>query len=317
MRRSMVLLPLLVVLLTACGERVVFNDEGVDQVVIDATLIVDEGLPPIWISRTLDPRTPIIGDVAGETGATVLVVDGDGNEFEYVEGRRLSGELIAPRGRYLPSTDGVTVRPSLRYDLRVETDRGEVVTATTTTPPRLDVSEWVALDFDLGVIGALQDFEAVGDSVWSVASNQLEWGASLLEARFERDPSVVAYQVSLFSLDPDSDFAIEPDFFEEEDFEELEREGSSPMFEASEGTIRLPWFAVFFEGRYLIKVFATDRNWTDFVNTTPSLSGNPGFGGNAGDGFDRPVFRVDGGIGLFGSASVDSVGFFVFDDDAE
>lgn len=317
MRRSVILLLLAAVSMSACGERVVFNDEGVDQVVVDATLVVDDVLPPVWISRTLDPRTPITGDVAGETGATVVIVDGEGNEYEYVEGRRLDGELIAPRGRYLPSVDGDVVRPSTRYDLRVETDRGEVVTATTRTPPRLDVRDWVALDFDLDVIGTLQDFEAVGDSVWSVPSNQLEWGASLLEARFDRDPAVPAYQVSLFSLDPDSDFAIEPDFFEEEDFEELDREGSSPMFEASGGTIRLPWFAVFFEGRYLIKVFAADRNWTDFVNTTPSLSGNPGFGGNAGDGFDRPVFRIEGGIGLFGSASVDSVGFFVFDDDAE
>ncbi len=30
-----------------------------------------------------------------------------------------------------------------------------------------------------------------------------------------------------------------------------------------------------------------------------------------GSGFDRPIFHVEGGIGLFGSASTDSVGIIV------
>ena len=306
---------LAVLVLAGCGERVVFNSDGVDQVVIDATLIVDDVLPPVWVSRTLEPQVPVTPAAAGETGATVVIVDDEGNRYEYSGTRRLDGELVAPRGRYLPVDDGIVVRPSTRYELIVVTDRDETVTATTTTPPRFEIREWLALDFDLEVIGRLQDFDDVGDSVWTVPSNRLEWGASLLEARFDRAPTVPAYQVALFSLDLDSDFAIEPDFFEEEDFEEIEREGSSPMFEATGGTVRLPWFAVFFEGRYLIKVYATDRNWSDFVSSTPSLNGGPGFGGNAGESFDRPVFNVEGGIGLFGSAAVDSVGFFVFDDD--
>lgn len=308
---------LVLLLLVGCGERVVFNTDGVDQVVVDGVLIVDDTLPAIWISRTLDPQQPVTPETAGEVDAEVIVRDEDGNEFVYVEGRRLSGELIAPRGRYLPSLDDedVVVRPGVRYDLNVVTSRDETVRATTTTPPRFEVDDWVVLDFDLQVIQTIQDFDDVGDSVYAVASNQLEWGSSLLEARFDRDPSVRAYQVALFSLDPESDFAIEPDFFEEDDFDEIDREGSSPMFEAGDGTIRLPWFAVFFEGRYLVKIFATDLNWNDFVVSTPSLSDNGGFGGNAGDDFERPDFRVEGGIGLFGSASVDSVGFFVFDDD--
>jgi hypothetical protein len=302
-------------LLVGCEDRVVFNEEGVGLVVVDAQLIVDRPLPAIRLSRSLSPQEPVTPASAGERDAEVWVEDEDGNRFDYSDTIRRPGEFLVPRGRYLPVDADVTVRPDTRYDLFVRTARGEEVRATTTTPPTFEIEEWVALDFDLSVLGALQDFDDAGDSVYTVESNQLEWGESLLEARFPRDPRVPAYQVAIFSLDPDSDFAIEPDFFEDEDFEELEREGSSPMFEASEGTIRLPWFAVFFEGRYKIKVYATDSNWNDLVNTTPSLSGGPGFGGNAGDGFDRPIFHVDGGIGLFGSAAVDSVGFFVFDDD--
>jgi hypothetical protein len=45
------------------------------------------------------------------------------------------------------------------------------------------------------------------------------------------------------------------------------------------------------------------------ILTLPEFSG--GFGGNAGDDFARPKFNVNGGIGLFGSASADSIGFFI------
>ena len=47
------------------------------------------------------------------------------------------------------------------------------------------------------------------------------------------------------------------------------------------------------------------------LRTSPSFGGGFQFGGNAGDGFERPIFRVSGGIGLFGSAAMDSIGFTV------
>jgi hypothetical protein len=49
------------------------------------------------------------------------------------------------------------------------------------------------------------------------------------------------------------------------------------------------------------------------VRSAPEISGaaGPVVGGNAGDGFERPIFHVEGGVGLFGSASVDSIGFVV------
>ena len=76
------------------------------------------------------------------------------------------------------------------------------------------------------------------------------------------------------------------------------------------GTARLPWFAVVFGGRHLFKLYALDQNWFDY--TRSSFEGGEAFeGGLAGDNFERPLFSIDGGLGLFGSASVDSVGFFV------
>ena len=64
----------------------------------------------------------------------------------------------------------------------------------------------------------------------------------------------------------------------------------------------------------MIRIFALDENWYDLVRSSPELAGGRGavaFGGNLGDAFERPIFHVDGGIGLFGSASVDSGAFFV------
>ena len=138
--------------------------------------------------------------------------------------------------------------------------------------------------------------------------NQLIYTDGLLEGRFDRQDTP-GYQVGIFSIDLDSDFVFDPEFFEEEDFEDLERTISSPAFEALDGTVRLPWFAVFYQGRYKIRVYAVDQNWFDLILTLPEY--NDGLGETVGDNFNRPDFNVNGGIGLFGSASVDSVGFFV------
>jgi hypothetical protein len=215
-------------------------------------------------------------------------------------------------GRYLPSsTPRPVVRPETTYRLRVDTPEGEVITAITRTPPSFSIGAWVLLD-ETGesILDTLQNFQAPGDTM-PYAINVLTYREGLLEARFPR-LDVPGYQAGIFSLDPDSDFVIDPDFFDEEDFEDLERELSSPPFEAPGGTLRLPWLAIYFSGRYQIKIYATDRNWYDLVRSNPVLNGDDGsFGGNAGDNFELPIFHIEGGIGLFGSAAVDSAGFRV------
>lgn len=295
--------------LAACDEREFFAPQDVDVVVVDAVLTVDLPLPPVIVSRTLAPDVPYSPLAAGERDATVRIELDDGTGFAY------AASLLEP-GRYVPLDGSHRVLPERTYTLRIDTAGGEAVTASTLTPPRLDVSRWLLLDGTGTVeLDTLRTFEELGEAVYAAPENQLVWGNGLLEARFVRDPAVPAYQVALFSLDLDSDFAIDPDFFDEEDFADIDRDNASPMFEALEGTVRLPWFAVFFEGRYLIKVYATDRNWNDLVRSSPNLGDGGGFGGNAGDDFGRPLFHVEGGIGLFGSASVDSIGFFVLPDE--
>ena len=262
--------------------------------------------PTIRVSRTLDPTRPFDAAAAVEPNADVRIVQDDGTELFYVES---STEV----GVYAPTDVFVRVLPETEYELRVLTANGEVVTASTLTPPEFGNIEWLLLD-DTGteVLGEFARFETVGEDVF--AQNQIVYSDGLLEARFARDlsdPRQVAYQVGLFSLDLDSDFVIDPEFFEEDDFDDLERFISSPMFLAEEGDIRLPWLAIYFAGRYKFNVYSVDQNWFDLVRSIPQEDGGFTVGGNTGENFDRPLFRVQGGIGLFGSAAVDSIGLTV------
>lgn len=284
------------------GELLVPDDVG--TLVVDAFLVVGEPFPAIRLTRTGSPdRVYDAGNLVVDNVASMVIEKGGEPFLQYA---------FDPQSRfYLPVTNTI-VQPETRYDLTIVTRAEEVVRASTFTPPALRVPDWVLLD-DLGedVIERFARYDEVSSPDQVYETNQVEYARGLLEAQFSR-PDVAAFQVSIFSLDLDSDFVIDPDFFEEEDFEDLERIGSSPPLAGEEGRLRLPWFAIFFEGRYLVKVFAMDRNWYDLVRSTPSLGeGAPGFGGQAGDEFERPIFHVEGGIGLFGSAAVDSIGFYV------
>jgi hypothetical protein len=277
-----------------------FGPSAAGQLVVQSLLFVDAPLPEVRLSRTTAPDQ-VPGAAAAERGAAVRVHAGP-STHDFID---------AGGGRYI-AAEIVPVLPATEYRLDVTTARGERLTATTTTPARFAVTGWVLVDeTTLQDERTLATYAEAGEDVYSRPENRLTYARDFLEARFA-PPSAPAIQVGLFSLDPGSDFTIDPDFFDEEDFGSLERETASPPLSGRDGYVRMPWLAVFFQGRYRVKIYAVDRNWYDFVRSDPQLSeGGPGFGGNAGDAFERPIFRVDGGIGLFGSASVDSIGFHV------
>ena len=281
-----------------------FSPEEVDVLVIDAILIVGEPMPFLRLSRTLAPDEPYTLSNSGENGATIVISDESGSQTVYEDDP-------GPEGVYTPLGARPIIQPATTYDLYVQTDRGEILTARTTTPSRLQVARWVALNpADGSELYELETYETAGEGVYDAPENQIPYASVLVEAELEEE-DVQGFQLALFSLDPDSDFVIDPPFFEDEDFLELDREVSSPALAAEDGGIRLPWFAIYYEGRHKYKVFAIDDNWFDLLRSTPEGDGGFAFGGNAGDGFERPLFRIDGGIGLFGSASVDSTGFRV------
>jgi hypothetical protein len=298
-----------IVLAGCSGERRLISPEDVDRLAVNATLYVGKTFPPILLYRTRDPMSRFEIGAAVESGATVAIRGDDVTVF-YSE---TQGLLYRPTRTEPP--DQNAVRPRTTYRLEVTTASGEFLTATTTTPDALRIDEWVLLD-DEGVTvqRRLGTFEEHGDLVYEQEENQLIYAEGLLEARI--NPTVnggyAGYQVGIYSLNHKSDWVIDPPWLDEDDLAEIERDISSPLILPSEVVIRMPWFAIFFQERYKIKIFAVDRNWYDLVRSIPELAGGGfGFGGNAGDDFDRPIFHVEGGIGLFGSASIDSIGFFI------
>ena len=285
-----------------------FGPDASGVLVVDALLIVDKPLPRVLISETLNAASKeSIGSLewfdhwAGVGDAEVVITHGE-QMFLYRPRPRA--------GYYDPPPNAPLVLPNTTYHLRVRS-QGREATAQTVTPDRLDIREVVLLDDEtLEVIRVLKKYE--DSTVFNTPENRLAYQLGLLEMRF--DPLLAdGYQIAIESLDLSSDFLVDSDFFDEYDFD---RYGSSPALEASDGNLRMPWFIVGFAGPHVIRVYAVDKNWFDLIRSVPEFyqdeDGNafqPG--GLAGDNFERPLFNVDGGIGIFGSASVDSVGFVV------
>lgn len=278
-----------------------FGPDSSGVLVVDALLIVDKPLPQVLISETVKTNAGYSERWEGVGDAEVVISQGE-QTFLYRPGRGT--------GYYDSPPNAPLVLPNTTYHLRVRS-QGREITAQTVTPDRLDIREVVLLDDEtLEVIRVLKKYE--DSTVFNTPENRLAYQLGLLEMRF--DPLLAdGYQIAIESLDLSSDFLVDSDLFDEYDFD---RYGSSPALEASDGNLRMPWFIVGFAGPHVIRVYAVDKNWFDLIRSVPEFyqdeDGNafqPG--GLAGDNFERPLFNVDGGIGIFGSASVDSVGFVV------
>ena len=292
--------------LTACaaerqpGELFGSVEEG-SELVVDGLLIVDQPLPELFVRRILPPGQTYSRDEAGVLDAQVRVFQGD-QVFEYAP------DSAAP-GRYLPPPEVPVVQTTTEYRLEVDVE-GKKVSARTTTPERVRVQQAVLLDEDTQeIMRTFKSFAEVGDEVYTAPENQLTHLEGIIELHLEKAGE--AYQAALFALAEDAQLLDEdfPDLYDETP-EDL-RVNQSPPFAASDGIVRWPWFAVVYTGRSLIKVYAVDHNWFEYARSSPDQQEQGGFGGMAGDNFERPFFQVEGGIGLFGSASVDSVGFVV------
>jgi hypothetical protein len=295
--------------LTACtpdrDPASLFAPGQLDVPVVDALLVIDKPLPEILLSRTVAANVPFDLAAAAIRDADVRVVVAGSDTVLYEQ------HPVIPGCYWLVTDEPPLVQADTLYELLVVTDTGEQVYAATTTPAALVIDEWVLLDRNtLQVVERLRTFAELGDAVYDAPENQLVYTQHLLEGRLV-EPRAAGTQVAVASLDLDADFVIDLPFLDDDDLAELERSGSSPALALDSDAVRLPWFAIFWEGRHVSRVLLLDRNAFDLVRTSPAFGGGFRFGGNAGDGFERPIFHVSGGIGLFGSAAMDSIGFTV------
>ena len=279
-----------------------FGSSEADLIVVDAILIVDAPLPPVVLRRTVAPGHSYSAVATALEGASVSIQRGDAM-FNYRPDPSRAGH-------YLPPDDAPVVEPNGLYELRVTTGDGLTVRAQTQTPARIRIDELRLLEDDLETeLRRLRLFAEVGDSVYQAAENQLEYDKGVLIAQFQDDGPAVSYQVRLANLERSSPLLFDDDWIEDlEDFE-LERVETSPLLSLASGELYLPWAGIYYAGRYKVTLFAVDQNWFDLVRTD-NVDAERG-SGEAGQSFQRPLFHVENGIGLFASATVDSFGFSV------
>ena len=292
------------ILLISCStERQVgdlFGASSEPTLVVDALLLVDQPLPPIYLRRTLAPNASYNAEKTGVNNANITVIQGD-HRFTYQA-------VPDTPGHYLPPLNPPLVHPQTVYHLDIKAD-GSVLTATTTTPARLTIDRAVLLDKEtLSVVRQLKTFKEVGEEAYTTPENRLVHLDGLVEL-WLAPINPIAYQLALINIETDSAFLFDTDFLQDDAQDDFERQGASPPLDILDGRARLPWFAVSFSGRHLFKVFALEQNWFDYARSNPENSFLGG--GLAGDNFERPIFNIKGGIGLFGAASADSIGFYV------
>lgn len=279
-----------------------FGSSEADLIVVDAILIVDAPLPPVVLRRTVAPGHSYSAVATVLEGASVSIQRGDAM-FNYRPDPSRAGH-------YLPPDDAPVVKPNGLYELRVTTGDGLTVRAQTQTPAHIRIDELRLLEDDLETeLRRLRLFAEVGDAVYQAAENQLEYDKGVLIAQFQDDGPAVSYQVRLANLERSSPLLFDDDWIEDlEDFE-LERVETSPLLSLASGELYLPWDGIYYAGRYKVTLFAVDQNWFDLVRTD-NVNSERG-SGEAGQSFQRPLFHVENGIGLFASAAVDSFGFSI------
>lgn len=279
-----------------------FGPSEADLPVVDAVLIVDAPLPPVVLRRTVAPGRSYSAAATLLEGATVSIHSDDA-VFAYRPDP-------VRAGNYLPPDDAPVVEPSRRYELRVGTEEGLAVRAQTQTPARIRIDElWLLADDLETELRRLKLFAEIGDGVYEAEENRLEYDKGALAARFQDEGVALSYQVRVANLEDSSPLLFDDDWFEDlEDFE-FERLETLPLLSLEDSELYLPWDGIYYAGRYKIKLFAVDQNWFDLVRTD-NLDAERS-SGEAGQSFQRPLFHVENGIGLFASAAVDSFGFSV------
>lgn len=279
---------ILIILLAGC--ELYEQDQYREMIAVEAYAIANRSLPAVYVSTTMPAVNEYSFEDAAIDNAIVQISLMSENEdeedtFSYV--------ATAP-GTYLPQTSH-TIIPGRTYRLDIQfNNRSEVLQAYTTIPNDFTIQN------------------EVRDTVVYQSDEQLE----LVVSAIDREDSQNVFVINTIAQAADFD-NLTPFYrslIDEDDDSELEdfinnssgliNEGNFEINEDGTITLSFPWIGVAFFEENLVVTNNVDKNLSDFIRSQEiQLGGStlpPGEIPNA-------RYNVEGGIGVFGSISSDTV----------
>lgn len=289
MKKVFFIIPI-VLLLAACEQ---YNQDTYQEyVVVESYAVANDSLPEVSVrtSGQSNQQYNLSDLVIDNADVQVVLLDESGSDEE-VFGYIYNSE----EEKYIPQNFEHRVLPTRTYRLDVSfEDRSDIIQATTTVPDEFTV------------------VNEIPPSIFYQAEEQLELILSPTEQTQSQNVFVftaIALHPRLDNLTPFYRATLDNnDNAELSDFE-LNSSGliNEENFEKNPDetiTLKYPWLAVAFYGETRIVTHSVDKNLVDLVRSQEFQLGAPTL--SPGE-IPNLIYNVDGGIGIFGSLSSDTV----------
>ncbi len=280
----------LAMVLVSC--EIISQEEYTEYVVVEAYAVANRPLPHVQVSKTSPVKEfyDAANNVLMLAIVRITLLDNNGND-ERVFPYRFS---LSDGGVFIPVDEEYIVEPMRTYRLDVTfTDRPEVIRAFTTIPDTFEI------------------ISEVPERVVYQSENQLEVTIS----QAQRTGSQNVFVFSSVSLEPEEE-NLTPFYKASVDDENIKledviitssgliNEGNFDLNPDGTITLRFPWIGVAFYGENLVVTSLVDRNINDLIRSQQVQLG----GSTLSPGeIPNILYNVEGGIGIFGSISTDTV----------
>ena len=249
-----------------------------EEIIVNGYLIVGHGVDTIYVSKSLAMDMSYFHDAAALSTDSIFIT---------VNGRsyRLLEYDDKPGAYYLPK-DSMVITPGFEYQLSIHVNN-KTIRASTMAPEQVHIK---SLNTDTS-------FCPYPDPEKSTRF-QLSW---------DKTDFTAAYEISVISKQPHDliDWGLEQFFehrLERYDYDTLLAFPPVSDFPVgkNETSAEISWYAFCYYGDYTVKLYAIDDNLWDLASSSvvymPQSSE-----------FEQPVYRIEGGLGIFAAVSVDSV----------
>lgn len=283
------LIILQIMLFTGC--ELYEQDEYRELVQIEAYLVAGRQLPVVRITRTLPIDREYTFENAALSGAivTISLLDENGETTEvFPYGAGFTNGIYIP----LDDTHIVEPRRSYRIDVAFNT-RDEELTAVTTVPDQISVINTVR---ESVVYQSEEQLEIIlAPTVQTQNQNVFVFDA------LAQNPSLESLTPFYLAAVTDGDAAIE-DFFSNSSG--LINEGNFDIMQDGTIFLNFPWIGAAFFGETIVVTNSVDQNVAELLRSQEVQ-----LGGSTLSPGEIPNLRynINGGIGVFGSISSDSV----------